>query len=275
MKASEKYLVIGGSGKTGSRVLQGLQSRGLNAVSGSRGSELRFNWDDRSTWSHALQGIDKVYLTYFPDLAVPQAPDDIAWFCSLAEESGVKHITLLSGRGEPAAQVCETIVQQYRFTYTIIRAAWFNQNFSEGLFRPFIVDGELALPVNQVSEPFVDVDDIAQVAIASLTDAKHQGQLYEVTGPELLSFCELADKFSHFVHRPVKFKAISIEQFQAKMQSSGVSTAEIELLTYLFTEVLDGRNERVADGIERALGRRGKSFDEFILSHIDKFKEVA
>lgn len=275
MKTSKQQLIIGSTGKTGSRVMKRLQNLGYQPKGASRHGEVNFDWDDPTTWSSALNGVDAVYLTYYPDLAVPKAPEDISRFCALAKMKGVQHITLLSGRGEPAAQICENIVKQSDINWTIVRAAWFNQNFSEGLFRQFILSGNIALPVSGMTEPFIDVDDIADVVTASMTEQGHAGQLYEVTGPELLSFAQLAIRFSKLLGREVSFEQISLDKFRSRLAASGVEPGAIEALTYLFTQVLDGRNEFTTDGVERALGRKAKSFNQYIIDNKDFFTEVA
>jgi uncharacterized protein YbjT (DUF2867 family) len=270
-----QHLVIGATGKTGTRVLKGLEALGFAPKGASRHGDVTFDWDDPTTWTTALNGIDAVYLTYYPDLAVPKAPEDISKFCALAKMKGVKHITVLSGRAEPAAQICENIIMQSGISWTVIRASWFNQNFSEGLFRQFIIDGNIALPVTDVTEPFVDIDDIAEIAIASLTEERHSGQLYEVTGPELISFADIADKFSEHLNRKVGFESISMVEFEQRLRKSGVPQGAIEALIYLFGEVLDGRSESTTDGVARALGRPATRFDEYIQRNRQAFAELA
>lgn len=261
---TSKYLIIGATGKTGARVYNKLSDLGLNVKGASRHGEIHFDWRKPETWAASLVDVDAVYLTYYPDLAIPEAPEDIAKFCALAKIKGVKHITLLSGRGEPAAQICEEIVQKSGLSWTIVRASWFNQNFSEGMFREFIDAGTIALPVGEVTEPFIDIDDICDVVVASLLDKKHNGCLYEVTGPELLSFSQLAKTFTEVLGRQINFVKISQQDFVSTMQSNGVDPQAIEMLTYLFTEVLDGRNEYLVDGVEQALGRPAKGFKDFV-----------
>ena len=152
-----------------------------------------------------------------------------------------------------------------------MRASWFNQNFSEGMFRDYIVGGTIALPVSVITEPFVDVDDIADVVLASLTEAGHTGQLYEVTGPELLSFAQLAARFTELLGTPVQFVQVTPEQFVESLQQHGVDSGAIHMLQYLFTEVLDGRNEYITDGVQQALGRPPRSFNQFILNNAQAF----
>lgn len=260
------YLIIGASGKTGSRVVQRLRVMGIKPLEASRNGPVHFDWEDEASWHGALSGVDAVYLTYYPDLAINRAPNDIQQFCEIAAKAGVKHITLLSGRGEPAAQLCETIVQESGLSWTIVRASWFNQNFSEGLFREFILKRKIALPVDDMQEPFVDVDDIADVVVASMTEARHTEKLYEVTGPELLSFRDIAQRFSIVLDDIVAFERISMEEFQENLQKANVDPGAIEMLSYLFNEVLDGRNAYCSQGVLQALDKPARNFNQFIFN---------
>jgi uncharacterized protein YbjT (DUF2867 family) len=269
----ENVLIVGATGKTGSKVYD-LLSNVLSSSqikAASRSSEVVFDWSQSATWLPALQGVSHVYLTYFPDLAAPTSAQHISSFCTLAKSVGVKHITLLSGRGEPAAQVCEDILINSGLSWTIVRASWFNQNFSNGFFKTFIDAGHIHLPVDSVREPFVDVNDIAEIAAQSILDTKHKNKLYEVTGPELLTLSDIAQKFSHILSRPIIFKTISEKEFSLTMSAAQVPPEVTELLNFLFTEVLDGRNEYLTNGVEEALGRKPTSFSEFIHANINEF----
>lgn len=273
MNTATQHLIIGSTGKTGSRVMAGLQAMGFNPKGASRHGEVHFDWEDPTSWSAALNGVESVYLTYYPDLAISKAPEDISRFCALAKMKGVKHITLLSGRSEPAAQRSENIIRQSGISWTIVRAAWFDQNFSEGLFQKFIIDGRIALPVTDVTEPFIDIDDIAEVVVSSLTDARHSGQLYEVTGPELISFAEISEKFSRQLNRPIEFESISLAEFESRLIDEQQPRELIDTLIYLFGEVLDGRSESTTDGVYRALGRSATNFDHYIQKNRAHFSE--
>ncbi|WP_448250553.1 NmrA family NAD(P)-binding protein [Thalassotalea agariperforans] len=269
----EKVLIIGATGKTGRRVCQLLSellpSDKIKAA--SRSAEIHFDWQDNKTWSKALDQTSHVYLTYSPDLAVPSAIQHISTFCNLAKKKNIKHITILSGRGEPAAQACEDILINSGINWTIIRASWFNQNFSDGFFNSFIHNGLICLPVNAVKEPFIDIDDIAEIACQSFIDPKHSNKLYEVTGPELLTFSDIAKLFSEVLNKEVKFEQLTQATFESEMSAAQVPEDIISLLNFLFTEVLDGRNEYITNGVEQALGRKPKSFRAFIKANIDKF----
>lgn len=269
----EKVLVIGATGKTGSRVCQ-LLSEVLppeKIKAASRQSDTHFDWSSPTSWVQALDGVSHVYLTYFPDLAVPSSIIHINDFCQLAKKQNVKHITLLSGRGEPAAQQCEDIVINSGMNWTIVRASWFNQNFSDGFFKNFIDAGQINLPVTDVKEPFIDADDIAEIVTKSLITDEHINALYEITGPELLTFNDIATLFSETLGKPVTFSSITSEEFNSTMSAAQVPEEVTSLLGFLFTEVLDGRNQYITNGVEKALGRKPKSFKEYITSNIDKF----
>ncbi len=204
-----------------------------------------------------------VYVTYYPDLAAPTAPASIRRFTELAQQSGVRHLVLLSGRGEEVAITCEQIVQNSGMAWTIVRASWFNQNFSEGFFLDPLRDGVLALPAGEVREPFIDVDDIADVVVASLTEDRHKGKLYEVTGGQLLTFAEAVAEIATAADRELQYVQITNKQFAAGMTEHGVPQEVIDLTTYLFDTILDGRNSRIASGVQDALGRPPRDFTSY------------
>jgi uncharacterized protein YbjT (DUF2867 family) len=198
---NQPILIIGGTGKTGRRVAEKLAARGVAPRIASRSGAIRFDWDDSSTWGAALDGVGAAYVTYSPDLAVPEAPPAIEKLARLAAEGGVRRLVLLSGRGEEEAQRCERIVLDANPEWTVVRASWFNQNFSEGFFLDPLRDGVLALPAGDVREPFVDTEDIADVAVAALTEAGHEGRIYEVTGPRLMTFAEAVEEIGRAAGR--------------------------------------------------------------------------
>ncbi|MBA2677297.1 MAG: NAD(P)H-binding protein [Ktedonobacteraceae bacterium] len=260
---SKTTLVLGGTGKTGRRVAQRLKELGVPVRLGSRSAQPPFDWEDQNTWASALQGVDAVYVSFYPDLAAPGASEAIRAFSRLAATNGVRRLVLLSGRGEEEAQACEKVVQSSGCKWTIVRASWFNQNFSEGAMLDAVLSGEVALPVGDVGEPFIDVEDIADVAVAALTEESHANQLYEVTGPRLLSFAQAMQEISQATGHEVRFVTVSIEQYVSMMRAYDVPEEVIAQLVYLFTEVLDGRNAHLSDGVQRALGREPRDFADF------------
>lgn len=256
-------LVLGGTGKTGRRVAERLTARGLPIRIGSRSGEPPFDWQDQATWAPTLRNVGAVYLTYYPDLAVPGAVDAIRSFVELAMASGIRRLVLLSGRGEEEAQRAEQVLQNSGADWTILRCSWFSQNFSENYLRDPVVSGEVVLPVGDVGEPFVDADDIADVAVAALTDDRHVGQLYELTGPRLLTFAEAVGEIARATGREIRYVQVSPEQYASALAEIDLPAEFVWLVDYLFTTVLDGRNAHLADGVQRALGREPRDFTDY------------
>ncbi|KRR01973.1 NmrA family transcriptional regulator [Bradyrhizobium jicamae] len=255
-------LIIGGAGKTGARVNALLPSRGIPTRPVSRSTPVPFDWTRPETWPAALAGVSMAYVTYQPDLAVEGAPEAIAEVSRLARENGLERVVLLSGRGEPRAQQAEAALQQSGVPWTIVRASWFNQNFSEGYLLDGVLAGEIALPAGAVREPFIDVNDIAEIVVAALTEARHVGKLYEVTGPRALTFAQAVAEIAQAAGRPVQYRQVAPQDFAAAMRPH-VPDDVIELMLELFTVVLDGRNSDVAHGVEQALGRPARDFSDY------------
>lgn len=255
-------LVIGATGKTGRRIVKSLRARCFPVRDGARGAPIPFDWDRPETWGPALHGVGAAYISYFPDLAFPGAAEKIDALTEAARRAGVKRLVLLSGRGEAHAERCEEIVRQCGLDFTLVRAAWFAQNFSEGYLRAPALAGAVALPAGDVREPIVDVDDIADVAVAALTEEGHCGRLYDVTGPELLTFAEAAAHLSEAMGREVRYVPITLDRFHASMLKIGGAVVA-DVFTEICREVLDGRNATLGDGVERALGRKPRGFAAF------------
>jgi uncharacterized protein YbjT (DUF2867 family) len=260
---AQTTLVLGGTGKTGRRIVEQLTARNVPVRIGSRSATPSFDWENSSTWPAALANVDAVYISYYPDLAAPGATDAIRALTELAVRSGVRRLVLLSGRGEPEAQRCEEIVMSSGAQWTVLRCSWFNQNFSENYLLEAILAGEVALPASNVVEPFVDANDIADAAVAALTDDKHVGQVYELTGPKLLTFAEAIGQIARASGRQIRYVQISMDDYVAALEQAQLPADLIALIKYLFTEVLDGRNAYVTDGVQRALGRAPTAFDEY------------
>ncbi|OOY18247.1 NAD(P)H-binding protein [Thioclava sp. DLFJ4-1] len=257
-----EILVIGATGKTGRRVANRLEARGLPVRRGSRSSATPFDWDAPETWAPALRGARAAYVTYFPDLAFPGAVEKLESLCETARDVGVEHLALLSGRGEHHARLGEEVVRKSGIDFTIVRAAWFAQNFSEGYLRDPLLSGVLPMPGGNVAEPIIDIDDIAEVVVAALTEDGHKGELYEVTGPRLMTFADMAGELSRATGREIRHIPISFEAFhEAVAQAGGDFVADV--FTAIARETLDGRNAHTADGVMRALGRAPRDFADF------------
>src|SRR4051812_31589078 len=233
-------LVLGATGKTGKRVAARLSEAGHTVRLGSRSAPVPFDWEKRETWQAALDGVSAAYVTYQPDLAVPGALATVSAFFDAAIASGVDKLVLLSGRGEPEAQDAEDALQARRADWTILRASWFDQNFSESFFLDPILAGEVALPATLAAEPFVDVDDIADIAFSALTSDAHSRRLYELTGPEALTFADAFGQIAKAADRRITFVPVSMDDYRAELVRQQVPADYIELVMYLFGTVLDG-----------------------------------
>ena len=262
--ATAPFLVIGGSGKTGRRVIERLKSLGHDVSGVSRSSSPSFDWNDDSNWDQVLAGVKALYVTYHPDLSVPGASDHIRALLAVAKAQGVERIVLLSGRGEEEAQLCERLALNSSIPATIVRCGWFNQNFSESFFRDLLMSGTLAVPNAHVGEGYVDADDIADVVTAALTEEGHEGHIYQLTGPELLTFRDIAAVFREVTGREVNVVDVSREAFVEGLEAAQLPEGMVQLVDYLFNEVLDGRNSSLGDGVQRALGRPPRDFRSFL-----------
>lgn len=261
--APDTVLVTNGTGKTGRRVAEGLRRRGGTVRSGSRSGETVFDWEDPRTWPAALSGASAAYVTYVPDIAAPGAAAAIAAFTEAALDAGTGRLVLLSGRGEDEAQTCEKIIADSGADWTVLRCSWFAQNFSEGFLLEPILAGSLVLPAEDVGEPFVDLDDVAEVATAVLTQEGHTGKVYELTGPRLLTFGDAVAAIAKATGRPITYRAVSLAEFTAALTADQVPAEVVDVLGYLFGTVLDGRNAFVCDGVDQVLGRPPRGFTAY------------
>jgi uncharacterized protein YbjT (DUF2867 family) len=266
MKTTQQHdrpiLVIGGTGKTGRRVAERLRDRGVPVRIGSRSSTTPFDWEDPSTWPAALDGVRAAYVSYYPDLAAPGAPEVVRALADAALDRGVRRLVLLSGRGEVEAQRAEQAVFDSGADVTVVRCAWFMQNFSEDFLREAVLSGEIVLPGGDAREPWVDADDIADVAVAALTEEGHVGELYELTSPHLHTMSDIAAELSRATGRDVGYVPVSVADYAAAAAEQGVPEELVGFLTYLFSEVF-GHNAHTADGVRRALGRPARDFTAF------------
>lgn len=258
-------LVTSGTGKTGRRVVERLAARGREVRAGSRGGAVPFDWTDPSGWEAALTGAEAAYIAYYPDLAAPGAPEAMAEFGAVARRCGVRRLVLLSGRGEPQAVVAEEALRSAAgdAELTVLRSAFFAQNFSEGALADGVHLGEVVFPAGGTAEPFVDADDLADVVAAVLCGDGGAGEVHELTGPRPLTFAEAVAALTAATGREVRYTAVTGAQYAAMLAEFGVPEEEASLLAELFAFLLDGHNATVTDGVKRVLGRDPKPFAVF------------
>ena len=260
---NSEIVLIGGSGKTGGRIADRLEELGLHVRKASRSTIPAFDWEDRTTWRNALTGATSAYVAFQPDLSVSWAAEAIEALSKLARECGLQHIVLLSGRGEEGAHRSEEALKAIGIDYTILRASWFCQNFSEGAFVEPLIAGRLELPAGDIKEPFIDADDIADAAVAALTDIRHRNKIYELTGPRALTFREAVAEIAAAADRPIEYGQVSMADFKNELAAVGMPAPIVALLEELFGQVLDGRNSQVMGGVTEILGRPARDFSQY------------
>lgn len=254
MSASAQLtLVIGGTGKTGRRVVDRLTALGHPVRIGSRSGQPPFTWEDPATWKPALDGADRIYIVH-PDPFQPDYAEQIGALARAAADCGARRLVLLSGRGDSASQTSEENIKLPGVEWTVVRAGWFNQNFSEAFFLDAVRAGELALPAGDWTEGFIDADDIADVAVAALTEDRHHGKTYELSGPRLLSFTDIAAELSTATGRHITYTPLTPQPSPAD---------EPDIMAEVFASDPAAPHRQLAHGVQQALGREPKDFSQY------------
>ena len=259
------YLIIGGTGKTGRKVVKSLRLLNQHVRVGSRSASIPFDWDQPETYGPALEGMDRVYITYQPDLAVPGAFDAVSGLVRIAKNKGVSKLVLLSGKGEVEAERCEKVIMESGLDYTIVRANWFSQNFSENFLLEPVVQGVVALPMAEMKVPYVDTDDIADVVVECLLHEEHNKRIYQLTGNERFTFPEVCELISSATGREIKFIPVTLEEYVQVMKTMDLPEIYVWLIEYLFSHVLTNPdNEVITQDIEHVLKRPARSFRDYV-----------
>ncbi|MFI8947136.1 NmrA family transcriptional regulator [Streptomyces sp. NPDC053750] len=262
-------VVTGASGRTGRRVAEAARAAGLTVRAASRATG--FDWRDRSTWADVLRGADAAYLAYPTDVGAPDAAGAVGALAREAAGLGVRRLVLLSARGEEQARPTEEALAGSGADWTVVRAAWFAQNFSEGpLVEELRQHGELVFPAGyEAREPFVDLRDVADVVVAALTSGERcAGRVLEVSGPRLLTFAEAVAEIAKEAGRPLTYRAVSPHAYGENLAGFGVPTEEVAFLVELFGALLDGRNAHLSDGVQQVLGRAPRDFGDFVREEV-------
>lgn len=256
-------VVTGASGRTGSRVARSAEAAGLTVRAASRATG--FDWEDRSTWADALRGADAAYLAHPADVGAPGTAEAVGELAGVALGLGVRRLVLLSARGEDQALPTEEALRASGADWTVVRAAWFAQNFSEGPLLDEMLRGELVFPAGEVAEPFVDVRDIAEVVVAAVTGGeRYAGRTLTVTGPRLLTWREAVAEIAAATGRALAYRSVPVQDYGEALVGFGVPPEEAAFLTGVFATLLDGRNAHVEDGVRQVLGREPRDFGDFV-----------
>lgn len=264
----EETLVLGATGKTGRRVAARLRMRGMPVRAASRSGETRFDWSDPGGWGTALDGVAGAYVV------APSTPGPVHEFVARAEAAGVRHVTLLSGRGADTwgdstfgldMRDAEDAVRGSSLDWTILRPNNFAQNFDEELWHAPLLAGELALPAGEVPEPLIDIEDVAAVAATVLTEpGRHAGRTYELTGPRAVTFGEAVELISRASGRPMTYKQISAAEYAAMLIEDGVSDHVAHDVAEMFVLMERGLIADTTDGVAAVLGREPRTFEDYV-----------
>ncbi|MEU5401114.1 NAD(P)H-binding protein [Streptomyces sp. NPDC005963] len=266
--SSSSFLVTGGTGKTGRRVADVLQSRGFSAKVASRSGAVRFDWTDRTTWGPALTDVGAVYVVGSED---PSAVDDVRAFVTAAAEHGVRRLVLLSARvwedlddGSGSVLATEQVVRASGLEWTILRPTWFAQNFTEfPYFVAPLTKGELRIPAGEGREPFVDLDDLADVAVTALTEDGHNGRTYALSGPRAMTFGEAVAEIARASGRELRYVPVTEDEYRAETIAGGESEEIADVFVELFRHIREGRSEAVSNGVREALDRDPSDFSNY------------
>ncbi|NEA97924.1 NmrA family NAD(P)-binding protein [Streptomyces sp. SID13726] len=256
-------MVTGASGRTGSRVARSAEAAGLTVRAASRARG--FDWQDRSTWAGVLRGADAAYLVYPSDIGAPGAAEAVGALAREAVGAGVRRLVLLSSRGQDRARDAEEALHASGADWTVVRATWFAQNFSEGpLVEELRLSGELVFPAGEVREPFVDVRDIGDVVATALASGdRYVGETITVSGPRLLTFGEAVAEIARATGRELAYRSVSPRQYGDTLLGFGVPAEEVDPLVEAFAQLLDGRNAYLSEGVQQVLGREARDFTDF------------
>lgn len=252
---SSTVLVLGATGKTGRRVTELL---GPAARPASRSSATKFDWSLPNTWEPAVAGTTAVYVV------PPENPAALAGFVPVAVKAGVTRLVLLSMRGAPEDDPFEAAIKNSGAEWTILRPTWFMQNFDEDMFAEPVRHGELAVPAGQGVHPFIDVRDIAEVAVAALTQPGHAGKTYDLSGPESLSFAEMLARIVAVTGNPVLYTDVAPDDFVTSLRGLGYPEEIAELVTMLLVRIRTGAEAHLSDGVQRVLGREPRTFADYL-----------
>ncbi|MGU3501664.1 NAD(P)H-binding protein [Mycobacterium sp. C31M] len=260
-------LVLGATGKTGRRILPRLRLRGVPVRGASRSAGTTFDWAQPQTWGAALDGVGTVYLV------APPWPGPAHDFITRAQQSGVKRVVALSGRGADGygdstfgldMRSAEDAVRGSDLEWTILRPNNFAQNFDEDIFHAPLVAGELALPAGEVPEPFIDLDDVADVAARVLTEPGHGGRVYELSGPRSITFGEAAELISRATDRTITYKQTTADEYREALVDAGAAEADAEHVAAMFTLMADGGIAETTDTVATVLGREPRRFEDYV-----------
>ena len=269
-RSQRPILVTGATGMTGSRVLARLHDRGVAVRAASRSSEWKFDWSEPDTWDTVLEGAGSVYVVQ--NDVDPRTPA----FVARAVTHGVERIVQLSARGidqpgyfegmeEASSHLrAEEAVKASGLEWTVLRPGWFAQNFNEGLLADGVRSGLLRLPTGDGAATWIDARDIADVAVAALTESGHHGRIYELSGHRALTVAEAVAEVAEALGQPVRYEPVSTEEYVNELLRQGWPKEGAQEMVSALSAVRRSLEAKVSPGVQEALGREPRDFSEFV-----------
>jgi uncharacterized protein YbjT (DUF2867 family) len=267
-------LVIGASGTTGSRVVAQLVGAGHGAKAASRRATpvpgavpVRFDWYDPSTHAAALAGVDRVYL--IPPPADSDPATVMVAFLRQARAAGVHRAVLLSSsaipEGGPAVGVVHQALPDLVEQWAVLRPSWFMQNFTGTHAHALSIaeHGSILTATGSGRVGFIDAEDIAAVAVHALTGEHAPGTDLVLTGPEALSYDDIAAIMTEVTGRLVVHRSLSYEQMRDRLAAE-IPEEFATMLAGLDRSIAEGSEDRVTDAVQRLTGRPARTFRAFL-----------
>jgi len=268
---TSKILVTGGTGSTGTALTARLREAGVpfriasrRPASNADAEQVRFDWEDETTYGPALEGAEKVYLVAPAFITDPERL--MVPFLHRATDAGVRRAVLLSSsaisEGGPLLGKVHEVVHKLMPQWSVLQPSWFMQNFVNALGPAIRADGEIVTATGDGRVGFVDVGDIVEVAFRALTDLEPHNRAHVITGPQALSYADAAATIAEAAQRPVRHLSIRTEQLQERLTAFGMPAPYAALLAGLDEGIKNGSEDRVTPTVEDVTGRRPKSFAE-------------
>ncbi|SIN87726.1 ergot alkaloid biosynthesis protein, AFUA_2G17970 family [Parasphingorhabdus marina DSM 22363] len=274
-----KFLVTGGTGKTGSRLAKLLRASGHCPLVATRNpdssDQVRLDWADSATYEAALDGVKAIYLV--APANVPEPLTAMQPFIDRAIASGVERFVLLSAssleEGGPMMGAVHRYLHEQAPSWFVLRPTWFMQNFSEQQHLPTIRDEHAIYSATDDGRvPFIDADDIAAVAAVALTDPAMPNGDAILTGPRSLSYDEVAEVLSDALGITIIHQKLSEKDLAGRIQSGGLSRIYAELLAAMDTAIAAGGEDRLTDSVVVLTGKTPRDLTGFVARNIERWK---
>src|SRR5215468_1421640 len=227
------------------------------------------DFDQSETLDVALQGVEKAFLL------TPVAERSVHWqttFIEAARRTGVRHVVKFSGMGADSRTGPELLrlhgetddrLRGSGVPFTILQPNSFHQNILSSV-NTIRAQGSFYLPLKNAAQSTVDIRDVSAVAAKVLTTSGHEGKTYVITGPEALTFHQVAEKLSSVLGRNIQYVDVPLSTAADGMRKSGMPEWEIRAVTELLGYFASGAAATVTDTIPRLLGRPAISFGQFV-----------